>query len=126
MLKQNIMRYFFFIMLIGVASTNANGQDDAQAIGIPSATLLFSMSQSASANSSSILGGELQFNIKSDGVPFAIGLHGLYQSQSFSTVDTSRWGYGASVNGYQQVGVGLFYLGYKKLFYSGGGKKEML
>ncbi len=102
----------------------ANNEKAEPAIGIPAGTFLFSTTLSDSPTSAGLWGGELQFNIKKDEFPLAIGLHGVFQKQSFSVVDTWRWGLGASINFYQQIGAAQLYLGAKTLTYYGGGQKE--
>lgn len=108
------------------SATNTKDQGDAQfpehKIDIPAALFLVSMSRPESATNSKVFGGELQLNLKVSKFPFAIGLHGIYDGQKFNGLDLTRYGVGASVNYYKQIGSTLLYLGVKKLYYSGLGK----
>lgn len=97
---------------------------------IPLGTFTLSTSPSESADTSSIFGGALQYNLKKDGLPFTIGLHGLWQTQQFNNAKNfgdstpSRWGYGVSVNYYHQIFGEFFSVGVKTLTYSGSTKTQ--
>lgn len=91
----------------------------------PLGLLMFSVAPKYSDEKSSIVGGELQINIKKQYFPLTLGLHGQIQKQSFDAKDYTRWGLGASLNYYIPLNPStISYLGLKSIKYFGMGKTQ--
>ncbi len=112
-------------LALSLTSTNVSASENGVSSGnlVPKVVLLASASPSGDVDSSKIYGAELQGNWRFYS-SFTIGFHGLLQKQEYGDFEEPRWGLGASLNYYHNIGSWLPYIGVKRTYYGGFGKTQ--
>ncbi|MDX1735506.1 MAG: hypothetical protein R3228_14120 [Halioglobus sp.] len=106
----------------GGGPAHSHGYDN----DVPVFQLLFSGSPSDAIDRSKVWGVEMQGNLEL-GSGFALGLHGMLQNQEYGTIDTDRWGVGASLNYYMNLDQLRPFVGVKRTYYGElGGHEDAL